>query len=63
MLIEDGPFKGLKRNHYKLLAVDPPWHFRARTALQMTNWTSRRDAEKHYNVMGVDDIAALPVKG
>lgn len=28
----------------------------------MSNWTSRRDAEKHYAVMGIDDIAALPVK-
>ncbi len=42
--------------------ADPPWHFRARTALQMTNWTSRRDAEKHYAVMGRDDIANMPVK-
>jgi N6-adenosine-specific RNA methylase IME4 len=47
---------------YAMIAADPPWHFRARTALQMSNWTSRRDAEKHYPVMGVDDIAALPVK-
>jgi N6-adenosine-specific RNA methylase IME4 len=47
---------------YAMVVADPPWHFRARTALQMTNWTSRRDAEKHYDVMGVDDIAALPVK-
>lgn len=47
---------------YRMIAADPPWHFRARTALQMTNWTSRRDAEKHYPVMGVDDIAALPVR-
>jgi N6-adenosine-specific RNA methylase IME4 len=47
---------------YAMIVADPPWHFRARTALQMSNWTSRRDAERHYNVMGVDDIAALPVK-
>jgi N6-adenosine-specific RNA methylase IME4 len=47
---------------YAMIAADPPWHFRARTALQMSNWTSRRDAERHYPVMGVDDIAALPVK-
>lgn len=47
--------------NYAMVAADPPWHFRARTALQMSNWTSRRDAEKHYNVMGVDDIKALPI--
>jgi N6-adenosine-specific RNA methylase IME4 len=52
----------LPRAHFKALVADPPWHFRARTALQMSNWTSRRDAEKHYDVMGVDDIASLPVK-
>lgn len=56
------PFAGLQRGHYGVILADPPWHFRARTALQMSNWTSRRDAEKHYAVMGVDDIAAMPVK-
>jgi len=58
MLLSDAPQAG----KYKMIVADPPWHFRARTALQMTNWTSRRDAEKHYDVMGVDDIAALPVR-
>lgn len=56
------PFDGLERGAYGCIVADPPWHFRARTALQMSNWTSRRDAEKHYAVMGVDDIAALPVR-
>lgn len=42
--------------------ADPPWHFRARTALQVGNWTSGRDAEKHYDVMGIEDIKAMPVK-
>lgn len=56
------PFAGLTRGHYGAIVADPPWHFRARTALQMSNWTSRRDAERHYDVMGVDDIKALPVR-
>ena len=56
------PFANLPRAHYGAIVADPPWHFRARTALQMSNWTSRRDAEKHYAVMGIDDIKALPVK-
>jgi N6-adenosine-specific RNA methylase IME4 len=61
--IEAGDMRTLPNaGKYAMIAADPPWHFRARTALQMTNWTSRRDAEKHYPVMGVDDIAALPVK-
>lgn len=55
-------FADLPRGHYRCILADPPWHFRARTALQVGNWTSRRDAEKHYAVMGVDDIAAMPVK-
>lgn len=55
-------FAGLPRRHFAAIVADPPWHFRARTALQVGNWTSRRDAEKHYPVMGVDDIAALPVR-
>jgi N6-adenosine-specific RNA methylase IME4 len=52
----------LPQRHFGAIVVDPPWHFRARTALQVGNWTSRRDAEKHYKVMGLDEIAALPVR-
>lgn len=47
---------------FRCISADPPWHFRARTALQVGNWTSRRDAEKHYAVMGADEIAAMPVR-
>lgn len=47
---------------YKMIVADPPWHFRTRTGLQMSNWTSRRDAEKHYKVMGIEDIMAMPVR-
>lgn len=56
------PFVGLPRRHFAAILADPPWHFRARTALQVGNWTSRRDAEKHYAVMGAADIAGLPVR-
>lgn len=55
-------FADLPRGHFGCILADPPWHFRARTALQMSNWTSRRDAEKHYSVMGIDDITNMPVK-
>jgi N6-adenosine-specific RNA methylase IME4 len=47
---------------YRCILADPPWHFRARTELQRSNWVSRRDAEKHFQVMGIDDIKALPVR-
>ena len=58
----DWPFGELRKGHYGCIVADPPWHFRARTALQVGNWTSRRDAEKHYSVMGRNDIRDLPVK-
>lgn len=56
------PFGEIPPGVFGAIVADPPWHFRARTALQVSNWTSRRDAEKHYPVMGADDIAALPVR-
>lgn len=55
-------FAGLPHGHFRAIMADPPWRFQSRTALQSGNWTSRRDAEKHYAVMGVDAIAALPVR-
>lgn len=54
--------ESIPKGTYKAIIADPPWHFRARTALQMSNWTSRRDAERHYPVMGIDDIKNMPVK-
>ena len=47
---------------WRCILADPPWNFKARTALQASNFDSRRDVEKHYPTMGLDDIAALPVK-
>lgn len=57
-----GIFSDLQRGHFKAILADPPWHFKARTALQTENFNSRRDAEKHYAVMGLDQIKAMPVK-
>jgi len=54
-------FDGLMARHYGAILADPPWHFKAHTALQTANWNSRRDAEKHYSVMSHEDIKALPV--
>lgn len=51
----------LPQGHFKALVVDPPWNFKSRTALQMQNWHSRRDAEKHYSVMTLDDIKKMPI--
>jgi N6-adenosine-specific RNA methylase IME4 len=55
------PFVGLPVGHYRAIAVDPPSHFKARTALQVQNWNSRRDVEKHYRTMSFEQLAALPV--
>src|SRR5262245_55524201 len=55
------PFGGLSVGHYRAIAVDPPSHFKARTALQVQNWNSRRDVEKHYATMSFDELAALPL--
>ena len=55
------PFIGLPLRHYRAIAIDPPSHFKARTALQVENWSSRRDVEKHYQTMSFEQLAALPV--
>jgi N6-adenosine-specific RNA methylase IME4 len=55
------PFGDLRPGHYAAILADPPWHFRTYTKLDENNWNGRRDAEKHYAVMTLDEIAALPV--
>ncbi len=47
---------------WKTITADPPWHFKARTALQTRDFQSSRDAEKHYVTMSLDAIKAMPVK-
>lgn len=47
---------------YAMIAADPPWHFRARSTANRSQWKSRRDAENHYAIMGLDDIKAMPVR-
>jgi N6-adenosine-specific RNA methylase IME4 len=55
------PFAGLQSAHYCAIAVDPPSHFKARTALQVANWNSRRDTERLYSTMSFQQLAALPI--
>jgi N6-adenosine-specific RNA methylase IME4 len=47
---------------FRCLLADPPWKFSCRTALQTENWDSRRDVDKHYSTMSLEDIKAMPVK-
>jgi N6-adenosine-specific RNA methylase IME4 len=55
VLIEDGPFSGLKKNGYGALLADPPWHF------QTWGEGSKRNVTSKYNTMQAPDMAALPV--
>jgi len=41
---------------YQLIYADPPWHFRVRSEKGESH-----SAKKHYPVMSLDDIAALPI--
>ena len=41
---------------YQLIYADPPWHFRVRSEKG-----EGRSAKQHYNVMSLDDIAAMPI--
>lgn len=56
------PFGDLPRRHFGCIVADPPWAYKSRTALQSSNWHSRRDAEKHYSVLGLEELKALPVR-
>jgi N6-adenosine-specific RNA methylase IME4 len=62
MLQCPNPFDGLPRGHFRAIAADPPQRFKSYTALQVANWNSRRDVEKHYDCMTIEEIAALPVR-
>ena len=52
----------LPKGPFGCILADPPWQFKSFTALQSQNWDSRRDVEKHYPVMSLDDIKAMPVR-
>lgn len=56
MLIESGPFKGLVRNGYRVVAMDCPWKYLVRSDKGLG-----RSAERHYHCMTLDEIKALPV--
>lgn len=56
-IITTGPFKGLLRNHYKVILADPPWAYKAYSEKGM-----ERSADKHYGTMSLDDIKNLPVQ-
>lgn len=57
MLITEGPFAGLKRNHCRAILMDVPWKFLARSEKGMD-----RSPDQHYSTMTLDQIKALPVR-
>jgi N6-adenosine-specific RNA methylase IME4 len=55
------PLGGLPTRHFAAILADPPWAFKVRSIKNRDQWSSRRDAEKFYSLMTVDEVAALPV--
>jgi len=58
-MITTGPFAGLPRRAFGAIFADPPWSFQARTPPRQDR--GRRDTARHYPVMALAEIAALPV--
>jgi len=48
--------RGLRRNHYRVIAADPPWLFKSNSKAK-----PGRNAMRHYDTMSLGEIAALPV--
>lgn len=46
----------LKRNHYGLAKLDPPWQFRT-----YSEAGKGKSAEQHYDCMSLDDTFAMPI--
>lgn len=55
------PFTNLPAGEFAAIAADPAWSFKAYTPLTEINGHGRRDAGRHYRVMSLDAIKALPV--
>src|SRR3546814_9318895 len=46
----------LPRNHFGAILADPPWRFRT-----WTETNQKKSASRHYDLMTLDQIKALPV--
>lgn len=57
VIIESGPFAGLRKNDYSVILADPAWTFATRS-----NKGKGRSPENHYECLTLDDIKALPVR-
>ncbi len=57
MLITEGVFKGLRRNGYRVIAMDVPWKY--------VTWSKKgmgRSPDRHYPTMTIEEIKALPIR-
>jgi len=53
------PLEGLRLDHYGVILADPAWAFRIYAG---RDETPHRTAEDHYQTMGLDALAQLPVR-
>ena len=49
-------FAGLKRHHYRVIVLDPPWRF------QSGKGAKSRNCERHYSTMKDAEIFAMPIR-
>ncbi len=54
-------FSAVPRKHYGLIYGDPAWRFKS-YAPPKADAKGRRDAERHYPTMSVEEIRAMPVR-
>ena len=55
-VITSGPFKGLLRNHYKVIEADPAWIWKS-----YSSKGDKRSPNAHYKTMTIPEICELPV--
>lgn len=60
MTTEPTLLAGLPPAHFGCVLADPPWHFKPRKA-PPPDAKHRRDPERYYDTMSLEDIKALPV--
>jgi len=56
LAVEPNPFRDLTPGYYAVAVADPPWHFAVRSKRG-----EGRSAVRHYPVMGLENLTALPV--
>lgn len=55
------PFVGLTPLSYPVVLADPPWRFEVWSGDGARDLKGNRSADKHYDTMPLDEIAAMPV--